>query len=171
MNSTTIPINTESWVPAGRRLVLVDIENVVGGSGVSRDDVAAALATITTVVRPTANDVLVTACGPRLLGTAMSVLGSSVRLGRGIDGADARLAEFLETDKVRGRYASVVLASGDSAAFAASVRHLAEIGVPTDLVLGLGRVGAELYIAARSAVSLFDAPPNSPDDQSFALAA
>jgi hypothetical protein len=167
----TITKNTASWVPAGRRLVLIDIENLVGGSDASRDEVAAAVARIDDVVCPTQTDVLVTACGPRLLKTALTALGSCVRLGRGVDGADARLAEFLEPGRVDGLYASVVLASGDAIAFAAPVRRLAEIGVPTDLVLGRGRVGWELYRAARSSVSLYASPPTDGTDGSFALAA
>lgn len=144
----------QSWVPAGRRLVLIDIENVVGGSDACVEDVAAAMVAIHRIVRPTVHDVLVVACGPRLLGAAMTAIGPSVRLGRGVDGADARLIEAMDPDAVRTRYSSVVLVSGDSAAFAEPVRRLAAAGVPTDVVTGAGRVGAELYLAARSSVGV-----------------
>jgi hypothetical protein len=134
---------------------------VVGGSAFGGREVAAAFQAVHQAVRPTPCDVVAVACGARLLRSALPVFGSRVLLGRGVDGADKCLLEYLCPDRVVGKFASVTLASGDGAAFAAPVRRLAAQGVPTDLVLGAGCVGADLYRAARSVVRA----------QQFALAA
>ena len=146
------------WVPSGRRLILVDIENVVGGSLARVETVAAALADVRAAVSATLHDVWIVACGPRLLAGAASAFTSRVLLGAGVDGADRRLVECLHPDSVVGRYASVVLVSGDAAAFAQPVSTLASGDIPTDVYVGSGHVGAELYRAARSVTSLCSMP-------------
>jgi hypothetical protein len=152
-NSSAATPTLRTWVPLGRRLVLVDIENLVGGSGITAASVSNALDSLRTAIGQSDHDVWTTACGPTLLSTAMSVFSTGVLLGWGENGADNRLLEFLEPDVVVGRYSSVVLASGDSAAFAAPVRELAALGVPTDVYLGAGYIGADLYRAARSVIA------------------
>ncbi|MEY4338533.1 MAG: hypothetical protein RLZ14_383 [Actinomycetota bacterium] len=138
------------WVPAQRRLVLVDIENVVGGSSRSACEVERALHDLQRAVGHTEHDVWVTACGPALCATAMCAFSSRVLLGRGIDGADQCLLEQLSVERVRGRFASVALASGDARAFAQPVARLAAAGIPTDVFIGSGYIGASLYRVARS---------------------
>ncbi len=149
-HSTTPTPTLFEWVPAGRRLVLVDIENLVGGSGTASAHVSEALDSLRTAIGQSDHDVWTTACGPKLLSTAMKSFSTGVLLGRGENGADNRLLDYLEPAVVVGRYSSVVLISGDSAAFAAPVRELARLGVPTDVYLGAGFIGADLYRAARS---------------------
>lgn len=149
-HSTTPAPALHGWVPTARRLVLVDIENVVGGAGGSAGLVSTALHNLRRAIKPSDRDVWVTACGPTLLTEAMGVFTSRVLLGRGENGADNRQLEYLEPDAVVGRYSSVVLVSGDSVAFAVPVRELARLGVPTDVYLGAGFIGADLYRAARS---------------------
>ena len=149
--------------PASRRLVVVDIENAVGGADASADDVRHALAVIHEMVGHGEGDVWVVGCGPTLLTTAMGVLPRSVLLGRGLDGADNRLLEHLSPERVVGSYSSVVLVSGDGRAFAQPVTALRRAGVPTDLVVGTGGLGGMLRAAARRVVAI---PP-----ESFTLAA
>ena len=149
--------------PASRRLVVVDIENAVGGADASADDVRHALAVIHDMVGHGEGDVWVVGCGPTLLTTAMGVLPRSVLLGRGIDGADNRLLEHLSPERVVGSFSSVVLVSGDGRAFTQPVTVLRRAGVPTDLIVGKGGLGGMLRGAARQVVSL--------DQPSFALAA
>ena len=149
-NSTASAPTLHEWVPMGRRLVLVDIENLVGGSGITATSVSGAVHSLREAISPSDDDVWAVACGPTLLTAAMSLFTSRVLLGRGENGADNRLLEWLEPVSVVGRYSSIVLASGDSAAFAAPIRRLAELGVPTDVYLGAGFIGADLDRAARS---------------------
>lgn len=144
------PPALQPWVAVDRRLVLVDIENLVGGSGASALRVAQALARLRIVIDGTDADIWHVACGRRLLSTAMSVLPQPVLLGTGIDGADQRLLERMHPQLVAGHYASVALASADTAAFAGAVTMLAEAGVPTDLYIGAGHLGHALARVARS---------------------
>lgn len=133
-----------------RRLVLVDIENVVGGSTATVEQVALCLQLVHQQVQRRDHDVWVVACGTALLRTAMTVLPRTVRLGRGLDGADHQLLEYLEPAGVVGRFASVVVVSGDGQAFAAPVAALRAVGVPTDVVARQGSIGHGLYRTARS---------------------
>ncbi|MFZ9628617.1 MAG: hypothetical protein ACO3C1_04615 [Ilumatobacteraceae bacterium] len=134
----------------GRRLVLVDIENVVGGSRATAEQVRVGRALVREQVEMRDHDVWVIACGRDLLATAMPVLPRTVRLGRGVDGADDQLLAFLEPDQVVGHYASVVVVSGDGRAFAAHVAALRALDVPTDVVARPGTIGHSLYRTARS---------------------
>jgi|GEM_PF-3168730 len=144
------------WVPAGRRLVLIDLENLVGGSAASLETVREALAALDVAVGRTSHDVRVVASGSTLLTTAMTLLsGTRVSLGRGIDGADRRLLDELDAAHVVGRFDSVVLVSADGAAFADRVATLARLGVPTEVVIGAGRCSHRLARAARSVRSVF----------------
>ena len=149
--------------PASRRLVVVDIENAVGGADASADDVRHALTVIRDMVGHGKGDVWVVGCGPTLLTTAMGVLPRNVLLGRGVDGADNRLLEHLSPERVVGSFSSIVLVSGDGRAFTQPVTALRRAGVPTDLIVGKGGLGGMLRAAARQVVSL--------DQPSFALAA
>lgn len=146
------------WVPIGRRLILVDIENLVGGSHITADIVTDAFEQLRSALGPSPHDVWTTACGPTLLAAAMSVFPSRVLLGRGKDGADHRLVDCLHPGDIIGRYESIVLASGDAVAFAEPVRQLAARGVPTDVFVGAGFIGADLYRAARSVISTRPSP-------------
>jgi hypothetical protein len=152
------PQSLLTWVPANRRLVLIDLENLVGGSDQELEQVVIALDHLKASLELTVNDIVVYASGSKLFNTAISVLPSNTLLGRGIDGADRRLLERLSPDDIIGRFASVALVSGDSAAFARPVQRLAAAGVPTDVYLGSGFIGADLYKAARSVVFTTPAP-------------
>lgn len=149
MGGTQAPVDTEH----GRRLVLVDIENLLGGSGATASQVVQALGCLRASLGDTSHDVLKVACGPSMLTTAMGVLGNNVLLRRGVDGADRRLVEVIE-DEPLGLFSSVALASGDAVAFAEPVRRLADQGVPTDVYVGRGGLGTSLRLAARSVTRL-----------------
>ena len=143
------------WVPVGRRLVLIDLENLVGGSGATLETVRDALAALAVAVGRRADDVRVVASGSTLITTSMCLLsGTRVSLGRGKDGADLRLLDDLEPAHVVGRFDSVVLVSADGVAFADRVATLARLGVPTDVVIGAGPCSHRLARSARSVRSV-----------------
>ncbi|MEY4174936.1 MAG: hypothetical protein RI900_2101 [Actinomycetota bacterium] len=142
------------WAPTQRRLVLVDIENIVGGSHSTEADVERALQRLRRAIGIRTDDVWITACGPTLLTTAMGLFHSRVLLGRGLDGADRQLVEYLRPDQVVHRYAAVALASADGRAFAEPVARLAAAGVPTDIYVGSGQPGHALARAARSITAI-----------------
>ncbi len=132
-----------------RRLVLVDIENLVGPHR-STPQVKQVFDSLAHTLGDTSRDTVVTATGRKLLTQATAAFPSRVVIGHGIDGADLRLLEEMIPQRVAGRYTSVVLASGDTAAFAPAVAGLNAVGVPTDVVLGAGRAGSALRRLARS---------------------
>lgn len=151
------------WVPAGRRLVLVDIENVIGGSDADSALVGAALRLVDATVGRSSNDVRYVACGSNLLTNACDALPDGTLLGRGIDGADLRLLELLDPAAVIGRFDSIALVSGDGRAFADRIEALRDAGVPTDLYGPLGHTSQRLSRIARSVTAI--------DNTSFAIAA
>lgn len=142
------------WAPVQRRLVLIDIENIAGGSHSTEAEVERALQRLRRAIGIRHDDVWITACGPTLLTTAMGLFRSRVLLGRGVDGADRQLIECLRPDQVVNRFAAVALASADARAFAEPVRQLAAAGVPTDIYVGAGQPGHALARAARSITAI-----------------
>ena len=138
------------WAATDRRLVLVDIENIVGGSDATADDVRWALDALRGAIGLTGNDIWRVACGRRLLTRATGALPQPVLLGIGPDGADLKLLEQMHPDLVVGQFRSVALASADARAFTGAVATLARAGVPTDLYIGAGHLGHALAGVARN---------------------
>ncbi len=160
------PATLQEWVPDGRRLVAIDLENLVGGSYASTDLVRAGVDEVRALVGMNSHDVWVWACGPTLFKSAMSVLDTRVSVRPGLDGADELLCEELDPGVVPGRFTSVVLGSGDGRAFVAPVRHLAAAGVPTDLIGRARSTSHDLRAASRSFTPLSLSRPTN-----FAVAA
>ena len=104
-----------SEVTFTRRLVLVDIENIVGGGVSLPEQVHDAQAAIAAAIDLRDGDQVVLACG-RL---GVDVVGFEWQGPRrlvfraGSDGADLELLDILETERVADRFAEVVLVSGD----------------------------------------------------------
>lgn len=138
-----------------RRLILVDIENLVGPANRTTSQVRNVFDRLADTVRYTSADTVITATGRKLLAEATGAFPTRVVIGHGIDGADLRLLEEMVPSRVADRYESVVLASGDTAAFAPAVAGLNAVGVPTDVVLGAGKAGYALRRIARSVTSLY----------------
>lgn len=99
----------------GRRIVLIDIENIVGGGVLMPEQVQAAQAAIAAAVVPRNDDQVVIACGR----FSIDVVGFEWRGPRrlvfraGMNGADLELLDILETERVGDRFAEIVLVSGD----------------------------------------------------------
>jgi hypothetical protein len=99
----------------GRRIVLIDIENIVGGGVLMPEQVQAAQAAIAAAVVPRNDDQVVIACGR----FSVDVVGFEWRGPRrlvfraGMNGADLELLDILETERVGDRFAEIVLVSGD----------------------------------------------------------
>lgn len=135
--------------PPSRRLVVCDIENLAGGSRATPEAVARCLRQLDAAVCVTPVDVRVVGTGPTLAITLARAGIPAVVLGRGVSGADRALASLLEPAGVAGRYASVVLASGDRE-FVPAVAALNAVGVPTDVWARPNSVAAPLAAVARS---------------------
>lgn len=136
-------------LPAGRRLIVCDVENLVGGSSASYHMTRQCLDELDSAVCRTPNDVVIIGAGPTMTATLARSGVSSVVLGRGLSGADRALTARLFPDLVVGRFSSVQLASGDRE-FIRSVSELAAAGVPTDVWARPGTIAAGLAQVARS---------------------
>lgn len=99
----------------GRRIVLVDIENVVGGGVSMPEEVHAAQAAVAAAIGPRDDDHLVVACGRFSVDVVGFEWAGPRRLvfRGGINGADLELLDILETEALGDRFAEVVLVSGD----------------------------------------------------------
>jgi len=121
-----------------RRLVLVDIENIVGGGISMATQVRAAQSAIEKVITPRVDDQLVLACGRFSVGiVGFEWVGPRrLKFRSGIDGADLELLDVLKSERVEVRFAELVLVSGD--------------GIFTDAISRLAMTsGIEVTVAAR----------------------
>ena len=100
---------------AARRLVLIDIENIAGQARLRAPNVAEAMARLASGIDLTTHDDLVIAAD---IGNAVEAFFEAPPcarrlMGTGPDGADLQLLEVLLTERIAGRYDTVVIASGD----------------------------------------------------------
>lgn len=134
----------------GRRLQLVDIENLAGGAGLAPDEYCRvwhiyrhfAFAT-----RP--GDQVVLAGSRRTVRAAAPALfGEPVqwRVRDGRDGADLALLEFADVSHAARRFSTLVIASGDHI-FADLARAAGAAGMRTHQVIGRGYASIDLWRA------------------------
>ncbi|RHW27228.1 NYN domain-containing protein [Nocardioides immobilis] len=128
-------MKTSERIDMGRRLVLIDIENVVGGLVCSETSADAARRAIDRAIGTDCDDhVVVATChkGYPYVAWCWPTARRLVRSGR--DGADLELLGVLDED-VASRFEHVVLVSGD--------------GIFTDAVTELGRRGVQVTVVSR----------------------
>lgn len=145
-----------------RRLILVDIENIVGGGVSMASQIRAAQAAIEAAVGSRPSDHGVVACGRFSVDTVGFEWAGAHRLKfrSGIDGADLELLEVLETERVGARFPEVVLVSGDGI-FADAISSLALIsGTSTTVVTRADACSRRLRMAAKNVLHL-DFDPNA----------
>jgi hypothetical protein len=141
----------------GRRLVLVDLENVAGGPCHTADAAAWVRRRLADCGAIAAGDqVTVAVDGSGLACTAWPWQGARCLPGHGHDGADLVLLEELG-DRVPQRYDRVVLASGDGI-FADAVADLVARGVHVTVVSHAISLSARLSAAASEVVLLSQVP-------------
>jgi hypothetical protein len=134
-------------IARGRRLALVDNENIVGGARLTDASVRWGKNALSGVVRIGAGDhVVVGSTHVGVLQVAANSRGVRHVVRSGPDGADWVLLDVL-VENVPDRFGEVVLASGDGI-FAPAVSLLAESGVATTVVGRRGCVARRLRTAA-----------------------
>lgn len=144
-----------------RRIVLVDIENVVGGSAAVHDHVAWARETVERLVSLRPGDHVVVGCGPGGLldlGCTWTHVRYVVR--SGLDGADLALLDVLGENIPR-RFTEVVLVSGDGI-FADAVAVFAAQGIHTTVVAHRDGLSRRLELAANTVKFLPGCPTPRP---------
>ena len=121
------------WVPAGRTLHLLDLENLCGDPGAGPETIAGVIAAYQRQVRIAARDHVVIATNRRQAFAAKAYLpGACVRIGRGVDGADYELLAECDPHDAARRFSRVIIGSGDHifATLAAELtRRMVVVGV------------------------------------------
>ena len=146
------------WVPEGRVLHLVDVENLCGGSHVSDELVALAMQNYREAINLDPLDHVIIACSPQLAIPAHDAAPEArILVGRGLDGADRELIGAAHTSDVIRRFDGVVIASGDHI-FAALAASLRLAGISVTVVSRKSSLSAILARAAQTVVCISDLP-------------
>lgn len=134
----------------GRRLVLVDLENVVGGAHMTVEQAGCAQQLISDALCLTSKEQVIVGIGPTaLLSAGICWPGSRTVMGRGQDGADLALLDVLSAERVEERFDEVVLVSGDGI-FSEAVAALGAHGIVVTVVSLVGSCSKRLRMAASS---------------------
>ncbi|MFE1646209.1 hypothetical protein ACFM35_11575 [Microbacterium sp. P01] len=142
-----------------RRIVLIDIENIVGGGVSVPGQVHGAQAAIAAAIVPRADDQIVVACGR----FSIDVVGFEWQGARrlvfraGTNGADLELLDILENEQVNDRFSEIVIVSGDGI-FADVVSRLA-LRADVTVVTRAEACSRRLRMAAMTVLTL-DYDPN-----------
>lgn len=144
-----------------RRIVLVDIENVVGGSSALRERIMWAREAVEECILLRPGDQVVVGVAPAgLVDVACAWTHVRYVMQSGIDGADLVLLEVL-AENIADRFAEVVLVSGDGI-FADAVAALASQGVRTTVVAHADGLSRKLELAANEVRFLPELPRPAP---------
>lgn len=138
----------------GRRMVLVDVENLVGGGVQTVESAAWTRMRVEQALGLEGDEHVV--IGTSHFGAVSAKLAWSqarVVMKSGQDGADLALEEVLLTENIAGRFETVVIVSGDGH-FTNAVAMLARHGVHVTVAGWRGRVAAGLRLAASTTTYL-----------------
>jgi NYN domain len=140
----------------GRRLLVVDIENVAGGAVMTeasaawaRDVVVSALAVLD------GEQVVIGTSHIGLFHISSVWPGARLKVRSGPNGADLELLEVLTDERVEERFDEVTLVSGDGI-FAEAIARLGAAGVNVTVASWAESLSARLCLAARRTVYLND---------------
>lgn len=136
--------NTRVAHRAGRHLVLIDIENLVGSGSPTSSEVETALHALSNVVPGFGSAQRVVACSHHAACAVSFAASGCRRLWRsGPNGADLALLEVLNSEFVEERFEFITVCSGDGI-FADRVARLAELGVAVNVVALRGQLAWRL---------------------------
>lgn len=142
----------------GRRLVVVDIENMVGGAVLSQAQADAAWRGIEQVILLRGDDhIVIGASHLSALAAGLSRPSARLLVRSGLNGADSVLLEVLDEENVENRFDEVVVISGDGI-FADTIARLGGLGVPVTIVARLGHVARRLRMAAARVALILESP-------------
>ena len=140
----------------GRRLVVVDIENVAGGALMTQAMAAWARAVVETVLNVQAGEQVVIGTSHAGLFNAKSAWPCArVKARSGENGADIELLDVLMTERIAERFDEVVLVSGDHI-FVEAVAALGGSGVSVTVASWAQSLSSRLRLAAANSVYLDD---------------
>jgi len=125
----------ESFVPTGRALHLIDIENLIGGPQAGWDAIPLATEGYLATVSMMPDDLIVVATNPHLwLPAKLAWPGALVLSGHGKDGADKELiSQVVDIERTASHFERLVIGSGDGI-FEAVARDYTMVGIPVEVV-------------------------------------
>ena len=139
---------------SGRRLVLIDVENLAATGNPTTRDVEMVRSALMGVVPDFDTAQRIVACSHHAAPTVAFAFPRARHLWRsGPDGADLALLDVLENERVDRRFGYVTLCSGDGI-FAPSAARLGGAHVDVTVVALAGHLSARLELAARNVVKL-----------------
>lgn len=152
--SEDVALPAKKRVLRGRSLVLVDIENVVGGAVMLVEQAVNAHVAIAEAVSLAGGDhVVIGTSHVGVMATGLGWRGPRILARSGRNGADMALLEVLKEEHVEERFDEVVLVSGDGI-FSEAVAALGTAGVNVTVVALAGRCSKRLRMAASRTVFL-----------------
>lgn len=138
----------------GRRLVLVDIENVVGGAVMAVEQATCARKYVEVAADVCADEqVVIGTSHVGVMATGLGWEGSRLVVRSGENGADLALLEVLTEERIEQRFDEVILASGDGI-FADAVAALGAAGVRVTVVTRREACSKRLHMAAGRTIYL-----------------
>jgi hypothetical protein len=147
-SSTAQRQKRQKRLATGRRLVLVDIENIAGGACVNAQPVLWVKWVLSDLLKLSDHDhVVVGTSHIGLVEVGVNWRGVRPVVRSGPNGADLALLDVLADEHVADRYEQVVVVSGDGI-FTSAVSALAADGIPTTVVGRRGSVARTLRLAA-----------------------
>jgi len=161
MNRRASKIGGRTPQHCGRAIHLVDLENLIGTSAMSVEQVAMVRQMYVKAADVAGEDHVVLATGPTAAPTAWFAWGPARRLVRaGIDGADQALLEVIALEALANRYTRVVVGSGDGI-FTDACRVL-QLSCTVTVVCRRESLSAQLSRAVRDVRFLEDVPSLPP---------
>jgi NYN domain len=153
--STAVALPQKKRSLRGRRLVVVNIENMVGGAVLTIEQAVGAHLALKEVAALNGSEhVVIGTSHVGVVSTGLGWRGPRLVVRSGENGADLALLEVLMEERVEERFDEVVLVSGDGI-FTEVVAALGAAGVDVTVVAHPGRCSRRLRSAARRTV-LFD---------------
>lgn len=120
----------------GRRLIIVDIENVAGGAVIATEQAVAARLRVDEALNlRNGEQVIIGTSHVGVIATGLGWHGPRIVTRSGKNGADLALLKVLTEERIEERFDEVVVVSGD--------------GIFTNAVAALGAVGVRVTVAAR----------------------
>jgi hypothetical protein len=146
------------WCPPGRRLHLIDADNLAGSGYPSTAQVREVHDAYGAAVRPGPLDHTIIACSHMSgVDVGLEWQGAQLFWRSGPDGADLVLLDALDRiDDIASRFAGVVVGSGDGI-FSYAADSIRAAGIPVVVAWGRGRLAYRLERAASGTVAIFSA--------------
>lgn len=143
-----------------RRLVVIDIENIIGGAAMTkgRAEWGRHMIESLTDISPD-EQVIIGSCREGFINVKTAWENARVVVRGGTDAADLALIDVMDNEDLASRYSEILLISGDHI-FTDSVRALTGTGTPVTIASWRSGLSAQLVAAASNIIVLDDVLSN-----------